>query len=164
MKIDINANSLRKLVRLLRNLADELEKVCDFEKSKKEVKKEQSTILKLVESKKSDNSDTCEVLRYYKEIHSERGRAIGPKHAHYRLIKQRLAQGYTVEELKTAILENSREEFWVKRGLHGIDHIMKKDSNLDGFIQKKSKGGKNGESGYSSGSTEFNSDYKGFGD
>jgi len=164
MKIDINANSLRKLVRLLRNLADELEKVCDLEKTKKEEKKENSAFLQLVESKKPSNSDTCEVLKYYKEIHSDRGRAIGPKHAHYRLIKQRLGQGYKVEELKTAILENSKDEFWVKRGLHGLDHIMKKDSNLDGFIQKKPKEGKNGTGGYSSGSTEFDSDYNGFGD
>ena len=162
MKIDINANSLRKLVRLLRNLAQELETVCDLEREKKDEKKKPS--LKLMVSNMTTEDDVIKVIGYYKLIHPKRGRSLGPKHKDWRLVRQRLTQGYKVEELKTAILENSRMAWWVERNLHGIQNIMAKDSNLDSFIQNKSKGAKNGENGYNSGSTEFGSSYEGFGE
>jgi len=161
MKIDINANSLRKLVRLLRNLAQELETVCDLEKEKKAPKRPS---LKLMVSNMPSDEQVLEIINYYRSIHPNRGRSISPKHKDWKLVRSRLTQGYKVEELKNAILTNSKDEFWVKRGLHGIDHIMKKDSNLDSFIQRKTKGVSNGESGYSAGSEEFGNDYKGFGE
>ena len=123
MKIDINANSLRRLVRLLRNLADELEEICDVNKAKKS-----KTFTERMTVVPDDESDVKEIVAYYLKIHPTRTRYannLKSKHSDYKLIKKRLKQGYKVEELKAAILSNSREEFWVRQGLHGIDHIMK---------------------------------------
>tara|TARA_R100001082_G_scaffold22748_1_gene11039 strand:+ start:108 stop:593 length:486 start_codon:yes stop_codon:yes gene_type:complete len=160
MKIDINANSLRRLVRLLRHLADELEEICDVNKAKKN-----KTFTERLTVVPDEESDAKEVVAYYLKIHPTRTRYannLKSKHSDYKLIKKRLKQGYKVEELKAAILSNSREEFWVRQGLHGIDHIMKKDSNLEKFIEN-SKGKKNAASGYSPGSQDFSGDSKDFG-
>ena len=161
MKIDINANSLRKLVRLLRNLADELERICKLDKGPDMATDKVVRKLKLVSG---EDSSVQAIVSYYKEIHPTRGRAINSKHKDWKLIKSRLSQGYTESELKTAILENSKRQWWVEHNLHGIQNIMGKDQHLDSFIQENKRGTKNGETGYSPGSAEFSGDFKGFGD
>jgi len=153
MQININANSLKKLVRLLRQLGDELEGL--YLEQKKEPSK-----LRVV-SQHDASIDL--IIDYYKAIHPSRGRSISPGHVDWKLIKKRLDQGYSAEELKTAILENSKRQWWVDHNRHGIQDIMGKDGNLDSFIQKQARG-KNATSGYSFGSEEFGQGTKGFGD
>lgn len=156
MKIDINANSLKKLVRIMRQVADELDEVCN---SKREVKQSNPVTL-LTEH----DERVQEIVTYYKDIHPRRARSISPTHKDWRLVKKRLEEGYKPDELKAAILENSRRKWWVTEGRHGIFDIMGKDANLDSFIQQQTKGGTNGEHGYTAGSKEFSNDVKGFGD
>ena len=154
MQININANSLKKLVRLLRNLSDELEGLY------LEKKKEQTSKLRVV----SQHDASIElIVDYYRATHPSRGRSIAPGHTDWKLIKRRLEQGYSPEELKTAILENSTRKWWVEHNRHGIQDIMGKDGNLDSFIQKQ-KRGKDAKTGYSFGSDNFGGDTKGFGD
>ena len=153
MQIKINANSLKKLVKLLRNLADELEGMY-LEKKKAPSK------LRVV----SQHDASIElIVEYYREIHPSRGRSVSPGHTDWKLINRRLDQGYSPEELKTAILENSKRQWWVNHNRHGIQDIMGKDGNLDSFIQKQ-KRGTDAKSGYSSGSDKFSGNTKGFGD
>ena len=64
---------------------------------------------------------------------------------------------------KSVIDQIRAVDFWVKQGLHGIDHVMKKDSNLEKFINKP-EGKPNGETGYSAGSSKFTGSLDGFGD
>ena len=160
MKIDINANSLRKLVRLMRTLADELEGLCDVNTENNKPK----TFTEQLMVAPDPDADIKKVVAYYLKIHPTRTRYannLKSKHSDFKLIKKRLSQGYKVSELKAAILSNSTEDFWVKQGLHGIDHIMKKDSNLEKFIQSKEK--KDASTGYSPGSSSFKQDTEGFG-
>jgi hypothetical protein len=156
MKIDINANSLKKLVRLLRIVADELDAMCQENRAVKETK----TVALVTK----DDAAVDDIVTYYKNIHPRRARSVGPSHKDWKLIQKRLNDGYKPDELKAAILENSRRPWWVEQGRHGIFDIMGKDANLDSFIQQRSKGGARGEYGYTAGSKEFNSTIKGFGD
>ena len=153
MKIDINANSLKKLVRLLRNLSDELEGL--YVHNKKE-----PTKLRVVTQ---HDESVIAIVDYYREIHPSRGRALKLGHPDWKLINRRLEQGYSVQDLKAAILENSKRKWWVEHNRHGIKDIMEKDGNLDNFI-KEQKRGTDASSGYSFGSEKFGEDTKGFGD
>ena len=157
MQIDINANSLKKLVRLLRIVADELDAMCQ---SQKPVKTEKKVTLVTEGDCRVD-----EIVSYYKTIHPRRARSVNPSHKDWKLIRKRLDDGYKPDELKTAILENSKRKWWVEQGRHGIFDIMGKDANLDSFIQPQAKGSIHGEHGYTAGSNEFSSsNVKGFGD
>ena len=161
MKIDVNANSLRRLIRLMRTLADELENVCDKNKEAKS-----KGFISALMAVPDDESDIIEIIEHYKKIHPGRKRYVlnlNSKHNDWKLIKKRLKQGYKVQELKSAISNNSIDDFWVKQGLHGIDHVMKKDSNLEKFINNP-KRKTDATSGHSSGSQDFSGDTKGFGD
>ena len=108
-----------------------------------------------------------DIVKYYQTIHPNRGRSIKPTHKDWKLIRKRLEEGYSANELKTAILQNSKIEWWVKHNRHGIEDIMKKDGNLESFIGSKSSnnlGGNDAKRGYTSGSNEFGESYDGFGD
>ena len=153
MQININANSLKKLVRVLRTLADELEGL--YLERKKETSK-----LRVV----SQHDASIElIVEYYRSIHPNRGRSISPSHSDWKLIKKRLDQDYSVEELKAAILENSKRKWWVDHNRHGIQDIMGKDGNLDSFIEKQKRGA-DAKSGYSFGSEEFAGSTQDFGE
>ena len=155
MKISINANSLKKLVRLLRNLADELEAL--YADNKPSTK-----TLRVVSQ---HDASIQEIVKYYQSVHPSRGRSVKPEHKDWKLIRKRLEDGYSVAELKTAILQNSRTDWWVKNNRHGIEDIMKKDGNLESFINSKNNaGGNNAKRGYTSGSNQFGKGYDGFGD
>ena len=153
MQININANSLKKLVRLLRELGDELEGLYNQQK------KEPAKLRVVSQHDASINS----IVEYYREVHPSRGRSIESGHTDWKLINRRLEQGYSSQELKAAILENSKRQWWVDHNRHGIQDIMSKDGNLDSFIQKQRKK-KDAASGYSFGSEEFGNSTDGFGD
>ena len=168
MKIDINANSLKKLVRVLRELSDQLENL--YTDKKHIGSASNSSVISIVKDKplikatsvkKTIEENTHAVAEYYKKLHPLRERALGPKHKSWAIIKKRLSDGYSADELKTAILNNSKDEFFKKNRLHGIKNIMGSDSNLDRFIQKEIP---NAKCGYSSGSKQFNEGLEEFGD
>ena len=157
MQININANSLKKLVRLMRLLANELESLYAQKKS-------ESPTPMVVISK--NDSNTHLVVDYYKITHPNRGKGLNNKHKDWRLIRKRLDQGYSVKDLKRAIDGNFNMKFWKEKRLHGIQHIFGKDGNLETFISfgKNKDYEKDGKTGYNSGSTEWGSDFDGFGD
>ena len=165
MRITINAGSLKKLVRVLRDLASQLENLYISEEDP-DVKAPARLLRVVKETIKKPIPDVQEVVDYYRSIHPKRERALGPKHKSWALIKRRIAEGYGVDELKTAILNNSKDDFWIKNNLHGIKNIMGNDSNLDKFIENEKKAKHhNAKIGYTSGSSEFGkTDIKDFGD
>ena len=63
MKIDVNANSLRRLIRLMRTLADELENVCDKNKATKS-----KGFVSALMAVPDDESDILEIIEHYKKI------------------------------------------------------------------------------------------------
>tara|TARA_R110001592_G_scaffold59206_1_gene179688 strand:- start:4886 stop:5380 length:495 start_codon:yes stop_codon:yes gene_type:complete len=164
MQINVNGNSLKKLVRLLRSLADELEKLCDENSLKSK-----SSNLELV---KKDNPKTSKlkesanlIVEHYAKIHPHREKGIGPKHKSYKLVMKRLTEGYSYDDLIKAIDNNSKKDWWVLHNRHSINDIFGKNGNLDSFIAfTENKKDKDAKRGYSSGSKQFSKSLKGFGD
>ena len=162
VKIDINANSLKRLVRILRNLAEELEGLYTEEKGIPMASAPGS--LRIVPEMEAE---VTEIISHYRDTHPTRGRSLSPKHKDWKLVLARLKQGYKVDELKTAISENAARQWWVDHNRHGLNDIMGKDGNLDSFIKEQKKtnaGGNDAKRGYTSGSEEFNGELGGFGD
>tara|TARA_R100000687_G_C6414207_1_gene147841 strand:+ start:302 stop:751 length:450 start_codon:yes stop_codon:yes gene_type:complete len=149
MKIDVNAKAIRRLAAYLRKTADEIESLIDPPAKKPKAKS------KHLEDVKS-------IVSHYQETHPGRGRALNPDHPDWKLIEKRLVDGYKPDELKRAIIENARSDWWVKNGRHSVKDIFGKDGNLDNFIKGESS---NARYGYTSGSNDFCGDSRaGFGD
>ena len=111
-----------------------------------------------------DTTSVQEIVEYYKSIHPSRGRSLNSKHKDWALVRRRIKDGYSVEELKAAILNNSTMSWWKQHNRHGIEDIMKKDSNLDKFVQSSKESG-NAKVGYTPGSSSFsNNDCEDFAD
>jgi len=163
MKVDINRNSLKKLIRQLRGLADEFQIAIEVEPPSK---KKPSNVIAMTPFLAEAEAQTREVADYYKSIQPVRGKKLLAKSVEWNLISKRLKGGYSVSELKTAILANSKDPWWIEKSLHSITDIMKKENNLQRFIHASTdpKGGNDAKRGYNSGSKEFTDNTKGFGD
>tara|TARA_R110002020_G_scaffold386683_2_gene597473 strand:+ start:3115 stop:3564 length:450 start_codon:yes stop_codon:yes gene_type:complete len=149
MKIDVNAKAIRRLAGYLRKAADDLESLID------------TPVPGKPKEKSKHFEDIKLIVSYYQETHPGRGRAIKQDHPDWKLIEKRLKDGYKLDELKSAISENARSDWWVKNGRHSIKDVFGKDGNLDNFI----KGESGARYGYSAGSSSFRGDTsKGFGD
>jgi len=148
MKVDINPRAIKRLAAYLRKTADELDTLVR-EPAVKPKKKS-----KYLEEARA-------IVSCYQEAHPGRGRALSPEHPDWRLIEKRLDNGYKLDELKRAIVENARSDWWVKHGRHSVKDIFGKDGNLDNFIKGESS---NARYGYSAGSDDFRGDNTGFGD
>ncbi len=158
MKIELHENSLRKLIRLLRHVADEVEAACDAEKAKNPSKQNNLRIV-------SEHDESVEELvKHYRKIHPNREKGIHSKHKSWKLLVKRLEQGYILKDLKKAVTENSKREWWVKHNRHSIWDIFGKNGNLDSFIQETKKEDNDAKRGYTFGSKSFTKGLKGFGD
>ena len=154
MKIDINLHTMKKLVRLLRELADSLEAV--YTKDKKPKEKANLSVVS------DEDTRVEEIVSHYKQTHRTRGKYLRPQHKDWKLIKKRLKE-YTVEQLKIAIDSNAKDDWWVMHNRHGITDILGKEANLEKFVNDDGKGGKNAKGGYSSGSESFGGNDETFG-
>lgn len=154
MKIDINLHTMKKLVRLLRELADSLEAVYT-----KDAKPKEKANLSVV-SKEDERVE--EIVSHYRQIHKTRGKYLRPQHKDWKLIKKRLKE-YTVQQLKTAIDSNAKDEWWATHNRHGITDILGKEANLEKFVNDDGKGGSSAKSGYSAGSESFSEEHDSFG-
>jgi len=163
MKVDINRNSLKKLIRQLRGLADEFQLAIEAEPP---AKKTPSNVITMTPFLAEAEAKTKEVADYYKFIQPVRGKKLLAKSVEWNLISKRLKGGYSVAELMTAILANSKDPWWIEKSLHSITDIMKKENNLQRFIHanKNPKGSNDAKSGYTAGSKEFTDNTEGFGD
>lgn len=158
MIIDINGNSVKKMVRMMRDLADELDKAVHLEQ--RTSKSKPKNVITIRESQ-----DIQEVVDYYRSIHPTRGAKIASGHKEWKLICQRLRGDYSVGDLKKAILSNSKDPWWTERALNSVTDIMHKENNLQSFIHRHNnpKRGNDAKHGYTAGSTEFEGT-EGFGD
>ena len=91
-----------------------------------------------------------------------------PGHRMFKLISDRIEEGYSVADLKLAIDGNKIEEWHAARAAGaGLDFIFRNSSKVEQFIEetkKPSKGKSDGETGYSAGSSKFTGSLDGFGD
>lgn len=79
------------------------------------------------------NNNTVLVFDFWKEVFSKSGRTI-MKGKRESVIKARLKEGYTVDEIKKAILNVSTSDYHITNGHTDIELICRNQVNLDKYI------------------------------
>ena len=107
-----------------------------------------------VDISESSKKQTDVVLAHYKNKHPTRGRGVTKGHRLYVLIESRLAEGFSVDELKLAI-DGNLQCPWHKENSagHGLEFIFRNSQKVEQFIEQTKKQSR--ETGNHSGSREF---------
>ena len=167
MTIQLSNKDVEKITQKLRELAKLMQDLGVISVNPS-LKIPKLKIVKANGQKKEDLEKSQEVLDYYKSIHPSRGKGVKPGHRMFKLISDRIEEGYSVADLKLAIDGNKIEEWHAARAAGaGLDFIFRNSSKVEQFIEetkKPSKGKSDGETGYSAGSSKFTGSLDGFGD
>jgi|3_EtaG_2_1085321.scaffolds.fasta_scaffold77006_2 hypothetical protein len=161
---EIDGRKLGKIIRLLKELTDDLEAISgEKPKKPKVVKQVDAALLDKVQN----------VVNFYRQIHPNRGKTIKPGDRLWKIIEARINQGYTAEQCRMAIVGNNHDDWYKKRGRHSIQNIFSNDSHFERFIELPKQLTRNAESekkekassyGYNGGSEEFSDGHVDFGD
>lgn len=106
--------------------------------------------------------DAKKILEHYQKVHPTRGKGVRPGHKYFKLIVDRLNDGFDVQDLCLAIDGNKTDEWHAARAAgHGLDFIFRNSGKVEQFIEETKQKPKR-KIGYDPGSKEFGDGAKGF--
>lgn len=113
-----------------------------------EIKKTEKSPPKKKSLKKPDATDVIvgQVVDYYRSVHPNKGKPlVGPKarsHKDWKRIRERVDEGYTLDQLKAAI-DGNRMDKWHQENSAGftIEFIFRNATKVEQFIELRDRGG-----------------------
>ena len=80
------------------------------------------------------------VVGHYRKIHPGRGKHLTPKHKDWKLIQERLNEGFSAEDLCLAIDGNRIDKWHKNNRKHSIEYIFRNTTKTEDFIETARKG------------------------